>query len=317
MVVDKEWINKEIITQMKTILLLGGYGFIGTNLMKWVDKRHLPYRFVVFDKFIQHPAGVQFDCIKSAYAGDFSDASCMEQIFADNQIDMVIHSLSSTVPLNAGNARYDIESNLLPTLSLLDIMVRHDVKDIVFFSSGGAVYGESEMGKPHKETDELYPKSSYGVVKLAIEKYMFLYKSLYGIRPLVLRLSNPYGKYHYSQRQGIINIALRAAQEGKPFTVWGDGTATKDYIFVEDVCNVVFQLIDKQIANEVINVASGELLSVNQILNQIKKLYPDFQWKYQTANANDVRRVELDIEKMKKSVDVNCRLFNNLTSEWL
>ena len=61
MVVDKEWINKEIITQMKTILLLGGYGFIGTNLMKWVDKRHLPYRFVVFDKFIQHPAGVQFD----------------------------------------------------------------------------------------------------------------------------------------------------------------------------------------------------------------------------------------------------------------
>lgn len=314
---DKEWINKEIITQMKTILLLGGYGFIGTNLMKWVDKRHLPYRFVVFDKFIQHPAGVQFDCIKSAYAGDFSDASCMEQIFADNQIDMVIHSLSSTVPLNAGNARYDIESNLLPTLSLLDTMVRHDVKDIVFFSSGGAVYGESEMGKPHKETDELYPKSSYGVVKLAIEKYMFLYKSLYGIRPLVLRLSNPYGKYHYSQRQGIINIALRAAQAGKPFTVWGDGTATKDYIFVEDVCNVVFQLIDKQISNEVINVASGELLSVNQILNQIKKLYPDFQWKYQSSNLSDVKRVELDTKKMKESVDVNCRLFNNLTSEWL
>lgn len=297
---DKEWINKEIITQMKTILLLGGYGFIGTNLMKWVDKIHLPYRFVVFDKFIQHPAGVQFDCIKSAYAGDFSDASCMEQIFADNQIDMVIHSLSSTVPLNAGNARYDIESNLLPTLSLLDTMVRYDVKDIVFFSSGGAVYGESGIGKPHKETDELYPKSSYGVVKLAIEKYMFLYKSLYGIRPLVLRLSNPYGKYHYSQRQGIINIALRAAQEGKPFTVWGDGTATKDYIFVEDICDILFQLIDQQVTNEVINVGSGELLSVNKILEMIKQHYPSFEWHYQTANANDVKRVELDITKLKK-----------------
>ena len=302
---DKEWINKEIITQMKTILLLGGYGFIGTNLMKWVDKRHLPYRFVVFDKFIQHPAGVQFDCIKSVYAGDFSDASCMEQIFADNQIDMVIHSLSSTVPLNAGNARYDIESNLLPTLSLLDTMVRYDVKDIVFFSSGGAVYGESEMGKPYKETDELYPKSSYGVVKLAIEKYMFLYKSLYGIRPLVLRLSNPYGKYHYSQRQGIINVALRAAQEGKPFTVWGDGTATKDYIFVEDVCDIVFQLIDQQVTNEVINVGSGELLSVNKILEMIKQHYPSFEWHYQTANANDVKMLELDLGKIRHILRIN------------
>lgn len=300
---------------MKTILLLGGYGFIGTNLMKWVDKMHLPYRFVVFDKFVQHPAGVQFNCIERAYAGDFADASCIERIFSENSIDVVLHSLSSTVPLAVGSARYDIESNLLPTLSLLDSMVRHQVKDIVFFSSGGAVYGESEMGRPHKETDELYPKSSYGVVKLAIEKYMFLYKSLYGIRPLVLRLSNPYGKYHYSQRQGIINIALRAAQAGKPFTVWGDGTATKDYIFVEDVCNVVFQLIDKQIANEVINVASGELLSVNQILNQIKKIYPDFQWNYQSSNLSDVKRVELDTKKMKESVEVDCRPFYNLISE--
>lgn len=290
---------------MKTILLLGGYGFIGTNLMKWVDKHLLLYQFVVFDKYEHHPAGLLFDCIKSAYAGDFSDASCMEQIFADNQIDMVIHSLSSTVPLNAGNARYDIESNLLPTLSLMDTMVRHNVKDIVFFSSGGAVYGESEMGKPHKETDELYPKSSYGVVKLAIEKYMFLYKALYGIRPLVLRLSNPYGKYHYSQRQGIINVALRAAQQGKIFTVWGDGTATKDYIFVEDVCDIVFQLIVQQVTNEVINVGSGELLSVNQILEIVKLYYPSFDWQYQTANANDVKRVELDLGKIRHILRIN------------
>lgn len=300
---------------MKTILLLGGYGFIGTNLMKWVDKFCLPYRFVVFDKYAQHPAGVQFNCIERAYAGDFADTSCIEQIFAENTIDIVLHLLSSTVPLAAGNARYDIVSNLLPTLALLDTIVRHQVKDIVFFSSGGAVYGESEEGKPHKETDELYPKSSYGVVKLAIEKYLFLYKNLYGLRPLVLRLSNPYGNYHYSSRQGIINIALRAAQQNKPFTVWGDGTATKDYIFVEDVCDIVFQLIDNQIANEVINVASGELLSVNQILNKIKQLYSAFRWNYQPANANDVKRTELDTEKLNRYVKVNFRPFHNLTSE--
>ena len=289
---------------MKTILILGGYGFIGANLMKWVDREQLPYRFVVFDKFPTHHAGLTFNCVLRSYAGDFADPVIVEQIFTENTIDLVIHSLSSTVPLAAGSARYDVESNLLPTLSLLDTMVRHGVQDIVFFSSGGAVYGESAPDRPHRETDELYPKSSYGVVKLAIEKYLFLYKTLYGVRPMVLRLSNPYGLYHYSQRQGIVNIALRAAMVGKPFTVWGDGSATKDYIFVEDVCRIVFSLIERGAYNEVINVASGELLSVNDIMAQIKRLYPAFEWTYQAANVHDVSRVELDTTKLHLFVSV-------------
>lgn len=286
----------------KTILILGGYGFIGANLMKCVDRERLPYRFVVFDKFPTHHAGLTFDCVLRSYAGDFADPVIIEQIFAENTIDLVIHSLSSTVPLAAGSARYDVESNLLPTLSLLDTMVRHGVQYIVFFSSGGAVYGESAPDRPHRETDELYPKSSYGVVKLAIEKYLFLYRSLYSLRPMVLRLSNPYGRYHYSQRQGIVNIALRAAQAGQPFAVWGDGSATKDYIFVDDVCDIVFSLIEKGAYNEVINVASGELLSVNEIMSQIQHLYPSFRWSYSQANAHDVSRVELDTTKLQSLI---------------
>lgn len=297
---------------MKTILLLGGYGFIGTNLMKWVDKEQLPYQFVVFDKFSKHQAGLTFNCVLQSYAGDFADPLVIENIFAEQSIDIVIHSLSSTVPLASGSARYDVESNLLPTLNLLDTMVRHRVNDIVFFSSGGAVYGESIIGKPHKETDELYPKSSYGVVKLAIEKYLFLYKSLYQIRPLVLRLSNPYGRYHYSQRQGIINIALRAAQQGKMFTVWGDGSATKDYIYAPDMCAILFRLMEKDAYGQVINVASGELLSVNDILRQIKRLYPDFTWTYQPANAYDITRVALDTTRLTQLIggDVPMHMFH-------
>lgn len=299
---------------MKTILLLGGYGFIGTNLMKWVDKEQLPYQFVVFDKFSKHQAGLTFNCVLQSYAGDFADPLVIENIFVEQSIDIVIHSLSSTVPLASGSARYDVESNLLPTLNLLDTMVRHRVSDIVFFSSGGAIYGESIIGQPHKETDELYPKSSYGVVKLAIEKYLFLYKSLYQIRPLVLRLSNPYGRYHYSQRQGIINIALRAAQRSEPFMVWGNGTATKDYIFVEDVCRVVFGLIGKGVWGEVFNVASGELLSVNEIMEHIQRMYPSFKWVYQSANAHDVSRVELDVRKLESIFPISACRFEDAIS---
>ena len=304
----------------QSMLLLGGYGFLGTNLMKHVDKVHLPYRFVVFDRFLRHPAGVEFDCIDKAYAGDFSDERIVESIFAENNIDLVIHSLSSTVPVTSGSVRFDIETNLLPTIQLLDIMVRHNVKKIVFFSSGGAVYGESEKGHPHKESDDVFPKSSYGVVKLAIEKYLFMYREQFNIEPMVLRLSNPYGEYHYSEKQGIINIALRAAKAGKTFIVRGDGSATKDYIYVGDVCRIVFALLGKGVCGEVINVASGELLSVNKILNTIKDRYQNFQWTYEAAYNSDVKRVELSTKRLIENgikANVNLRQYfdNYLTNE--
>lgn len=288
---------------MQTVLLLGAYGFLGTNVMKYVDAHDLPYRFITFDRTSRHPAALTFRCIIASYAGDFTDPIALEQPFKEHTIDLVIHSLSTTVPLAVGSPRYDVVTNLLPTITLMDCMVRHHVSRLVFFSSGGAVYGDVHTNTPHKETDELYPKSSYGVVKLAIEKYMFLYRSLFGLQPMVLRLSNPYGQWHYSQRQGIINIALRAAKEGKTFTVWGDGSTTKDYIYAPDMCALLFRLLEKEAYGEVINVASGELLSVNDILQQIKQLYPAFAWTYQPANAHDIPHVALDTTRLRKILE--------------
>lgn len=293
---------------MQTVLLLGAYGFLGTNVMKYVENHNLPYRFVTFDRTAQHPAGVSFRCVAASYAGDFTDPIALEQPFNEHSIDLVIHSLSTTVPLAVGSPRYDVETNLLPTITLMDCMVRHHVARLVFFSSGGAVYGDVQTNTPHKETDELYPKSSYGVVKLAIEKYMFLYRSLFGLQPMVLRLSNPYGQWHYSQRQGVINIALRAAKEGKTFTVWGDGSTTKDYIYAPDMCAFLFRLLEKNAFGEVINLASGELLSVNDILHKIKQLYPNFDWTYQPANAHDIPHVALDTTRLKQIIGDNIQM---------
>lgn len=282
---------------MKTILLLGGYGFLGTNILNHID-RYLGDRYdvIVFDKFQEHPAGVKFSCAKGAIAGDFSDENCIHSIFKSFHIDLVIHSLSTTIPISAFNARYDIESNLIPTVSLLNAMLEYDVKDIVYLSSGGAVYGNGEGGK-HSEKDVVYPISSYGVVKLAIEKYLVQYKSLYGLNPLILRLSNPYGPFHYSMRQGICNVAIEHALQETPLTVWGDGSAQKDFIFVEDFVKVLFLLLAKQEACKsqcVFNVASGQISSVNNLLQVVRSLIPSFTWHYAEASALDVSRFELD-----------------------
>lgn len=283
---------------MKTILLLGGYGFLGTNILKYIDACLTDaYRVIVFDKFSAHPAGVSFHCVTKTYAGDFSDTVLVENLFKENAIDLVVHAISTTVPSASFNARYDVESNLLPSISLLNAMVSNKVYDIVYLSSGGAIYG-NDGDRPHKETDDVFPISSYGVVKLAIEKYLMQYAILYGLRPLILRLSNPYGPWHYSMKQGVCNVALASALKGLLFSVWGDGESMKDYIFVEDFMQILFRLLEMSVCNEVINVGSGETLSVNTILSLVQKNVPTFEWTNAEASRYDVSHFALDTSKL-------------------
>ena len=284
---------------MQTILILGGFGFIGSNVLSYIDEYLFnEYQVVLFDKYKTHHQGLSFNCIKRVYSGDFSDDSYIDLIFSENKIDFVLHLLSSTVPSTSNNAQYDVESNLIPTLKLLNIMKHYEVKDIIYMSSGGAIYGDY-LQKTHNEEDAVYPKSSYGIVKLAIEKYLLLYSEIFGFKTLILRLSNPFGKYHYNDRQGIINIAIRKALNNEKLQIWGDGNGFKDYIFITDVCNIMFKLIKQGIRTNVINIASGSSYSINQIVEIIKNIIPSFQWEHINSSRFDVESFELDITKLK------------------
>ena len=287
---------------MKTILILGGYGFLGTNIIQYVGS-HMrdAYQFIVFDKFAQHQGGVMCDSIIKTYAGDFSDAVLIERIFKENKIDLIIHALSTTVPVDSANARYDVESNLLPTIDVLALMVKYGVKGIIYISSGGAVYGTRE-NKAHEESDAVDPISSYGVVKVATEKYMMQYAQLYGLQPLILRLSNPYGPYHYSMKQGVINIAMEKALRNAPLQIWGDGEGKKDYIYVEDFVDILFRLIEQGVSSKVINIGSGTLLSVNDIANAVRALVPSFEAIYTDAQKFDASHFELNTSKLMSIV---------------
>ena len=287
---------------MKTILILGGYGFLGTNIIKYVDAHpELPYCFIVFDKFAKHQCGVAFSSVTKTYSGDFSDVALIERVFLENNIDLVIHALSTTIPVDSVNARYDVETNLLPTLDVLALMVKYDVKDIVYISSGGAVYGTRD-NKPHVESDAVYPISSYGVVKVATEKYMMQYAQLYGLRPLILRLSNPYGPYHYSMKQGVINIALEKALRKEPLQIWGDGEGKKDYIYVEDFVEILFRLIEQGVSSHVLNIGSGKLLSVNDIAKMVREVVSTFEVAYAEAQKFDASHFALDTNKLKSFI---------------
>lgn len=289
---------------MNRILLLGGFGFIATNFLDYISRNcDGNYKVIIFDHFDSHPRGITFNCVEKVYSGDFNDELNLNRVFEENKIDIVLHFLSSTVPATSRNAIYDVETNLVSTLKLLDVMLQHNVKDIMYLSSGGAIYGDV-LRKVHNEEDAVYPKSSYGVVKLAIEKYLLSYSEIYGLNSLILRLSNPFGPYHFNTKQGVINVAIRKALRGEPLQIWGTGDGVKDYIFIEDACRIMIQLMESGIHTSVYNIASGHVLSVKDIVGLIKNEIPSFKYEFTQALANDVQSFELDITKIRMKLGI-------------
>ncbi len=302
----------------KKILILGGFGFIGTNLTEELINR-CNYEIIIFEAknvIIQNP-----DLLSDVkvYYGDFHNEKDYEIIFKDNQIDIVIHLINTTVPsISNENIIYDIESNLKNTIKLLNTMKQYQIKNIIFPSSGGTVYGISK--NEHKESDPTIPICSYGIVKLTTEKYIYLYNYLHGMNFLILRPSNPFGEYHKSTLQGLINVVLEKKLNDETIEIWGDGSVVRDFIYIKDFVRILMDLIENNVQNEIINIGSGRGYSINEILNIIRKEIGDFPFKYVEACKVDVPYLVLNIDKLKTFLDVYFMSIEEAikkTYEWL
>ncbi|MFX1478915.1 MAG: NAD-dependent epimerase/dehydratase family protein [Promethearchaeota archaeon] len=302
------------------MLLLGGFGFIGTNLTEELIKCK-EYDIIIFEYenvFIQNP-----DLLKKVqtYYGDFHNEEDYERIFKENRVDMVIHLITTTNPSSSNkNIVFDIKSNLINTINLLNIMVKYNCKNIIFLSSGGTIYGRSDNASKKKEIDSKKPISSYGIIKLTIEKYLYLFNHLYGLNYLILRVSNPFGEYHNNPKQGLINVILKKVIDNELVEIWGDGSVVRDYIYIKDLVKIVVALIEKKIQNEIINVGSGKGYSINDLLKIIQIEIGNFQLEYKDARQVDIPYIVLDINKLKKVIDVNLTSIEDgikRTFEWL
>jgi len=291
---------------MNVILIIGGNGFIGKNLINFVGLNGFTRftKMIVLTRSKPSESDVKFDNVEF-HIGDFADQQVLDDLFARFNFDAVFHFANTIVPSSTNDRNVqDLYENVVPTIQLMDTMKRSGCSFLLYLSSGGAVYGNFTEESLH-EDHSCNPISSYGITKLTIENYIQLYHRLFGLDYLVLRVSNPYGKFHTSQRQGIINISTRRALKQEPVVVWGNGEQTKDYIYVEDIVWVIWELYVKGIRNEVFNVGSGMSVSLNSLLKRIAEVIPTIDVKYEKSIATDVSFFQLNIDKLKKSIDFN------------
>jgi UDP-glucose 4-epimerase len=155
---------------------------------------------------------------------------------------------------------------------LLDMMVAKKVGRIVFISSGGTVYGHPQY-LPLDEAHPTNPEVSYGIVKLAIEKYLLLYERLHGIRVTILRVANPYGERQRTETaQGAVVAFLDRALRGLEVDIWGDGSVTRDYIYIGDVADAFARAVAYSGPERVFNIGSGTGTTLSDLLQHIERL---------------------------------------------
>jgi len=280
-------------------LVLGGGGFIGKHLCEGLLQEGFQVRVferphLDMDNYLALQRQVEW------VEGDFTNAADVLPAF--DGCDWVFHLISTTLPKTSNeNPLYDLESNVGSTLRLLDLIVRDKrVGKLIYISSGGTVYG-APLITPIPESHPTDPRCAYGIGKLAVEKYLELYRILYGLDYVVLRLANPYGEYQRQRAtQGAIPVFMHKALNDEPIEIWGDGTVVRDYVYVGDVIQAMLQVMRYDGEQRLFNIGSGKGTSLNELVQVLEDLLKrNVRRRFLPERRFDVPVNVLDITRAK------------------
>ena len=280
------------------ILITGGLGFIGSHI---ADELQDNNEIIIIDNSstgtinnLKNPHHENLEIINK----DIREAN-FDEITKD--VDYIFHlAAMASVPLSIEHPIECSETNISATVKLLKSAANNNVKKIIF-SSSSAVYGENK-NMPLKETETPMPTSPYAASKASCENYLHSFYENYSLEYVALRYFNVFGpkQNKNSQYAAVIPNFISALIEGKQPEIYGDGEQTRDFIFVKDVVKANIHS-SKSKYNGIINVASGEKLSINQLFEIIKNtLNSDLEPKYLTERPGDIKHSLADVKRMEK-----------------
>jgi len=279
-------------------VVLGAGGFIGTNLCRRLVQDGA--NVVAFGRCASLPEALE-GC--SWVSGDFLNQAALAAALEGAEV--VVHAVGTVTPAKSNEFPImDIEENLIGTLRLINLCIEKGVKRLIVLSSGGTVYG-SEVSVPTPENAANEPLCSYGIVKIAVEKYLAIYRRQGLLDSVVLRVANPFGPYQLPKGQGLMAAAMQKILMGQPFEIWGDGTVTRDYIYIDDVVDAILaaaKLTDPN-APRLYNIGSGVGRSINEVIACIADIHGHIEITRQPGRAVDVPVSVLDIQRARHFLD--------------
>jgi nucleoside-diphosphate-sugar epimerase len=284
---------------MSSYLVTGGAGFIGSHLTEELVRRG--HRVRVVDSLVtgkranlDHVRGVEF------LEGDLADSGVAAK--AVDGMDYVLHQAAiPSVPRSVKDPVTSHRANVDASLNVLIAARDADVKRLVYAGSS-SVYGDAAT-LPKREDMAPNPLSPYALQKLVAERYGRMFTRLYGFETVSIRYFNVFGPRQDpgSPYSGVISLFATALIEGRQPNVFGDGEQTRDFTYVSNVVDGVLRACEAPMAaGEVINVATGGRVSINELLRTMNRIAgTNLTATYQPARMGDVRDSQADITKAK------------------
>jgi UDP-glucose 4-epimerase len=284
-----------------TILVTGGAGFIGSHIVDALIKEN--YQVVIIDNL---STGQKENINKKAkfYKVDITDKEKLAEVFAAEKPEAVFHlAAQASVIVSTKNPVKDVKTNIIGTINLLECCREHKVKKFIFSSTGGAIYG-NKAPRPTPETYSPDPQSPYGIDKFTAEKYIDFYKKNYGLLSIILRYSNVFGpRQNPKGAAGVIAIFGSKMLKNEPIEVFGNGTQTRDYIYVSDVVAANLAALKSEIS-DVYNISNAKEIPLKQIIDELKNLTKTkSKIIFGKSNPGEQQRSALANEKAKKNLN--------------
>ena len=292
------------------MILFLGSGFIANALSASMMQQNIPHRIVSREIEDVPPGRIRADV-----------ATLDEGSSVFDDVSTAIYFAHSSVPFSSmQNIRVDAQENILNAISLFEIFAKRNIR-VIYVSSGGSVYGNQEGVVSEAALPS--PISAYGTSKYTIENYLKLFHHNYALPYDILRFSNVYGVGQQANRpQGVVFALARAFVGKHSFEIWGDGSAEKDYLYIDDAAAALSKVAAASASNDTFNVSNGRSISLREIISLFEDRFGhEIEIRQRPAFSFDVHDVHLNNEKFCKAYDwsptVDIGMGIEKTVEWL